>query len=58
MDEPTSKLDSENSGNIMDIIKNTFQEKTVIIVTHEDIDYGEHSVSLVLENGGLILEQK
>lgn len=58
MDEPTSKLDSENSGNIMDIIKNTFQEKTVIIVTHEDIDYGENSVSLVLENGGLILEQK
>lgn len=58
LDEPTSKLDRENTGNIMEIIKNTFHEKTVIIVTHEEIDYGAQSVSLMLKDGGLILEQK
>lgn len=58
MDEPTSKLDRENTGNIMEIIKHTFHDKTVIIVTHEEINYGAHSVSLMLENGGLIVEQK
>ena len=56
MDEPTSKLDRENTGNIMEIVKTTFQDKTVIVVTHEEIDYGARSVRLMLENGGLILE--
>lgn len=56
MDEPTSKLDRENTDNIMEIIKTTFQDKTVIVVTHEEIDYGVHSVRLMLKNGGLILE--
>ena len=56
LDEPTSKLDRENTGNIMEIVKTTFQDKTVIVVTHEEIDYGARSVRLMLENGGLILE--
>ena len=58
MDEPTSKLDDENTNNIIDIIKNTFMNKTVIIVTHENIDYGENSISLILEKGGLFIETK
>lgn len=58
LDEPTSKLDRNNAENILEIIKTAFQNKTVIIVTHEEIDYGEHSVSLMLENGGLVFEQK
>lgn len=58
MDEPTSKLDVENTNTIKDVILTTFKEKTVIVVTHEDVDYGENSVNLKLENGGVTVEEK
>ncbi len=36
LDEPTSNLDSYNEKIILDAIKNTSKEKTVIIVSHRD----------------------
>lgn len=37
-DEPTSALDKKNKDNIIDIIKEIGREKTILIISHDDID--------------------
>ena len=37
-DEPTSALDKKNKDNIIDVIKEIGREKTILIISHDDID--------------------
>jgi len=37
-DEPTSALDKKNKDNIIDVIKEIGKEKTILIISHDDID--------------------
>ncbi len=59
-DEPTGNLDSENSENVMKLLKKLHEEEgfTIITVTHDPIiaKWGERSI--VLEDGKVIEEKR
>lgn len=47
-DEPTGNLDSKNSENVMEILKEISKEKTVIVVTHNK-DYAKNYADSIIE---------
>lgn len=54
MDEPISKLDGNSRKDVIDLISNIFSDKTVIMISHDDI-VGDF-IYLKIENGELIYE--
>lgn len=54
LDEPASSLDICAQEKLMALIRNLFQDKTVIVVTHRMEMLGQFERILVLENGSLI----
>lgn len=55
MDEPTAKLDFENMNDLMQVVAQIFNDKILIIVSHDKLDSYFESVNLLnLENGNLI----
>ncbi len=58
-DEPTGNLDSKNTIEVMNIIKNISNSKLVILVTHEkDIAYFYASRIIKLEDGKIISNEE
>ncbi len=55
-DEPTSKLDDKNKEAIVATIVDVFKGKTLIIVSHDNNDFGNNCVKLRLDNGVLDYE--
>tara|TARA_Y100000389_G_scaffold204619_1_gene258396 strand:- start:7759 stop:9429 length:1671 start_codon:yes stop_codon:yes gene_type:complete len=53
MDEPTSSLDKDNKDKIFDIINNIGINKTIIIITHDDIGFNFKKIYM---NNGEIKE--
>ena len=53
-DEPTSALDPKNKDVIIKAIKNVGKDKTVLIITHDSIDYDFRKITL--GNGKIINE--
>ena len=47
-DEPTSALDKENKGIILDAIKKIGKDKTIIIISHDHVDYDFRKIELKL----------
>lgn len=45
-DEPTSALDKENKNIIMNAIKKIGQDKTIIIISHDNVDYDFRKITL------------
>jgi putative ABC transport system ATP-binding protein len=58
-DEPTGNLDSENSGEIMDLLKRMNREhgQTFVIVTHS-LEIGEQADRIVVMRDGLIESER
>lgn len=55
MDEPTSKLDTENKVDIVNVITEIFSEKILVIVSHDNLwDCIQTSISYKLYEGKLI----
>lgn len=58
LDEPTSKLDEKNKKKIMELIEKCFENKTLIIVSHDNIEKYLECEVLVIEGGRLKYEKK
>jgi len=55
-DEPTSALDKENKDKIVSTIKSLGKEKTIIIISHDQIDSGFRKIAM--KQGEVDYEQK
>lgn len=53
-DEPTSALDKKNKDNIIDVIKEIGKEKTILIISHDDID---PSIRKIVMKQGQVVNQ-
>ena len=53
LDEPTSKLDLENKKVVLDFLKDNFCEKTVLLVSHENLETIFSCDMLILKGGKL-----
>ena len=45
-DEPTSALDKENKSNIIKVIKEIGKNKTILIISHDEIDSSFRKIEL------------
>ena len=55
-DEPTSALDKENKDKIVSTIKSLGKDKTIIIISHDQIDSSFRKIAL--KQGEVDYEQK
>jgi ABC-type multidrug transport system fused ATPase/permease subunit len=53
-DEPTSALDKKNKDNIINVIKEIGREKTILIISHDDID---PSIRKIVMKQGEVVKQ-
>ena len=53
-DEPTSALDKKNKDNIIDVIKEIGKDKTILIISHDDID---PSIRKIVMKQGEVVKQ-
>ena len=55
-DEPTGSLDAKNAENILDVLKNIKDDKTLIIfATHNKTLVNKSDLELTISNGNVIL---
>lgn len=58
LDEPIANIDKENADRILKIVNDLITGRTIIIITHTDIDSIDNIVSLELKDGGLHEKQQ
>ena len=58
LDEPIANIDKENADRILKIVDDLITGRTIIIITHTDIDSSDNIVSLELKDGGLHEKQQ
>lgn len=58
LDEPIANVDKENADRILKIVNSLITGRTIIIITHTDIDSIDNIVSLELKDGGLHEKQQ
>ena len=54
LDEPTANLDSTNKVLLLDVIDDLFQDKTLIIATHDPVVINRMTRHIVLQQGRLV----
>ena len=58
-DEPTGALDSETATQVLDLIKNAFHGKTVILVTHDEGIAAKYADRIIrMKDGAVIADSK
>lgn len=55
LDEPTGALDMQNSKLIIELLKNVFYDKLIIMITHDKVLAKKYSDRIILLNDGEIL---
>jgi len=58
LDEATSVLDVESEKKIMDNVKSTFKDKTLISIAHRMSTVKDSDMILVFDNGGIVEKGK
>jgi len=53
LDEPTAKLDDDNVQNTLDVIERVWQDKLLLIVSHDKLTFSKSITELCLQEGKL-----
>lgn len=54
LDEPTAKLDEDNVQNTLDVIERVWQDKLLLIASHDKLSFSQPIIEICLQGGKLL----